>query len=72
MTLIWAKLSEQGEKEAIDLVQKREAIETMLAKIAMEQSEYEGIWRNSRARLASELTLINTRLGQIRQPTKVE
>ena len=72
MLLEWAELSKQAGKEIVDFIQKREAIEAMMAEIEKDRGEHEGVWKNRIVALTSELTLIKVRLGELRQPIEAE
>lgn len=72
MTLEFTELNETQRREVIDLIQRKWAVEAMLAEIQRQRSEADGVWRNHETTLGSELTLINARLGEIRQPTETE
>lgn len=72
MSLEWRELTAAEAREVANLYQQLQALEDRLAEIARQRGKQEGIWRNRELAIASEITLIKTRLAGIRQPTYTE
>lgn len=72
MSLEWRELTAAEAREVANLYQQLQALEGQLVEIARQRGEQEGIWRNRELAIGSEITLIKTRLAEIRQPTHTE